>query len=220
MVIGTASGCNKRIIQTLDLAGFTLQAKSFISSCGEMNESWLTHQQEAGLRALGSSSQLHQVSGRAGDFMWEPCTHLLGWTWASSSHATEMLETLRLGSPLGERSQKPSSFVVHDCMHVQDALDCGWLMLNHLFPTRCCRRNQTYWKCPAGRGERRREQGGPRKCLNIKKWLPVAPPSLPLSSILPSCPDLDLPPSCSRLWACPSLSHSHLNPFSLCVANI
>lgn len=39
MVIGTASGCNKRIIQTLDLAGFTLQAKSFISSCGEMNES-------------------------------------------------------------------------------------------------------------------------------------------------------------------------------------
>lgn len=112
MVIGAASGCDKRIIQTLDLAGFTLPTKCFISACGEMNESCLTHHQEAGLRALGSSSHLHLVSGRAGDFMWEPCTHLLGWTWASSSHATEMPETLRPGSPLVERSPKPCSFVV------------------------------------------------------------------------------------------------------------
>lgn len=66
MVIGAASGCDKRIIQTLDLAGFTLPTKCFIS---EMNESCLTHHQEAGLRALGSSSHLHLVSGRAGDFM-------------------------------------------------------------------------------------------------------------------------------------------------------
>lgn len=175
----------------------------------------MPHQSE-----LGSSFQLHTLSGGAGGVLWELHTCLVGWTLALPFYAAEMLETLRPGWLWGERSLKPCSPSRDGCVHMQDALDHGWLTLDHLFPTRCCRRNQTYWKCPAGRGERRREQGGPRKCLNIKKLLPIAPPSLPLSSILPSHPSLDLPASRSHLWACPSLSHSHLYPFSLCVANI
>lgn len=67
-----------------------------------------------------------------------------------------------------------------------------------LVPPRCCRRNQTFWKCPAGRCERRREQGGPRKCLNIMRWLPGALPCPSLSLDLPSLP-------CPNL----TLSHSH-----------
>lgn len=82
---------------------------------------------------------------------------------------------------------------------------------NFIYLYRCSRRNQTFWKCPAGRSERRGEQGGPRKCLNIKKWLPLALPPLlfPVSSlpswfqssptftcksVCPPCPFLPLPP--------------------------
>lgn len=175
------------------------------------NEQWLSVT-SAVSKAAPSSGARFLAEG----VLWELHICLLSWTLACFSHTAEIPGTLRCGWLWRERNLKP--FSPSSSVHMQDALDHGWLTIS--FPTRCCRRNQTYWKCPAGRGERRREQGGPRKCLNIKKLLPIAPPSLPLSSILPSHPNLDFPPSCSHLWACLSLSHYHLNPFSLCVANI